>query len=466
MPSLTSGINLALQAILAHSQAIEIIEHNVANASTPGYRRQAPVLSATVPAPIFGVEHGYGAGQRGTGVAIERIQRFNLEFFDGRYRFVSSEAKSWEAQRDILLQLESTLAETSDDGLLPKLDQFWAGWQALESDPTSTGLRTNLLNEASGLVEAFHRRGEQLAQLRASQDQMVSNQVDTINDMAGEIARLNGEISRVLSVGEQPNDLLDKRDLLLDKLAETTGAVSFLQKNGEVVVAISGHVLVTGHDVVGLTAQPDPANSNLMTITWADGQAFTPPSGTLKGILEVRDQVIPAQQAGLDQLADKLIEQVNLIHRTGYALDDSTDNAFFSGSGALGISLDANLDETKISVAKAVGEPGNSEIAGLLAGLKWSKVMNGNTATLGDFYNGQITELGLTVERASNNAYHHGLVSKALSDQRESVAGVSLDEEAANLAKFQKAYQAAARLMTAYDEMLNTIINGMGLVGR
>src|SRR5215208_6602183 len=105
MPTISSGINIALQAVLTHSQALEVIEHNIANASTPGYRRQSVLLSAAVPSPIMASDHGFGAGQRGGGVSIEKIQRFNLEFFDGRYRSVSAEAGNWEAQSGILSQL-------------------------------------------------------------------------------------------------------------------------------------------------------------------------------------------------------------------------------------------------------------------------------------------------------------------------------------------------------------------------
>ena len=143
MPTISSGISIALQAVLTHSQALEIIEHNVANASTPGYRRQSALLTA-VPRPFdHGADYGIGAGQRGGGVTIDKIQRFNLEFFDTRYRSVSAEAQNWEAQSGVLSQLESILAETTEDGLLPKLDQFWAGWQKLSTDPTNTSLRTD-----------------------------------------------------------------------------------------------------------------------------------------------------------------------------------------------------------------------------------------------------------------------------------------------------------------------------------
>jgi flagellar hook-associated protein 1 FlgK len=201
MPSISSGISIALQAVLTHSQVLEITEHNIANASTPGYRRQSAVLTADMPYSINGADYKTGAGQRGSGVTIERIQRFNLAFFDGRYRAVSSEAASWEAQSGILSQLESVLAENSDDGLLPKLDQFWSGWQSLSNDPTNNSLRTILLDDASSLAMAFNRRSAQITQLRSDQNQVVASQVEEINSLASQIAKLNENISRVISVG-------------------------------------------------------------------------------------------------------------------------------------------------------------------------------------------------------------------------------------------------------------------------
>src|SRR5690242_18996151 len=123
MPTISSGLSIALQAVLMHSRALEVIEHNIADASTPGYRRQSAILTTAIPSPA---DYVRGSGQRGGGVTIEKIQRFNLEFFDTRYRAVSAETRNWDAQSEVLSRVESMLAETTEVGLLPKLDQFWA----------------------------------------------------------------------------------------------------------------------------------------------------------------------------------------------------------------------------------------------------------------------------------------------------------------------------------------------------
>jgi len=469
MPSLAS-ISTSLQAVLTQSQVLEITQHNIANASTPGYRRQSAILTAAVPTSMSGSEFLNAAGQRGGGVTIAKVQRFNLEFFDGRFRTVSAETKNWEAQGEVLNQLEATLAETSEDGLLPKLDQFWAGWQALSSDPTNVSLRGVLLDDASSLATAFNRREAQINMLRSDQNQVIISQVDKVNSLADEVAKLNGEISHVLSIGEQPNDLMDKRDLALDQLSDLTGSVSFEQKNGEMVVSIGGQVLVVGHETIKLTTKSRPApDSNVVDVYWGGTQLLVPPSGKMKGTLEVRDVILTEQLAGLNTLAGGIMTQVNDIHRNGYGLNNAHGLDFFKGtvgSEAGSIKVNSDLDAASIATSTKADEAGNNGAALQIVALKTFKGMLTGTATLNDFYNVQITDLAVTTQRAATNTYQHGLVAKALSDQRESVSGVSLDEEAANMAKAQKAYQAAARMLTTFDELLDLVINRMGLAGR
>ncbi len=472
MPTL-SGINLSLNALLANSQAMEIIEHNVANANTKGYHRQEAVMRTTVPSNLYGMDRGIGAGVRGSGVEVGMIKRFSLSFFDNRFRSVTAEAKEWEAQRDVLMQLEMSLAETSSEGLTNKLDEFWNGWQMLSNDPSNTSLRAQLLDQSQALVNGFNRRADQMHKIRSDQDLMVKTRVGEINSAGNRIAELNKEISRVFSIGEQPNDLLDERDMLLDRLSELAGATSNVQANGQVIVSIGGHTLVTGNQSLTLTTvpNPDPGQRNLALVQWASGAAFKSNHGELAGILKARDEIIPQQQKALDELAVKFAAQVNNVHRGGYGLDDTTGLDFFTGGsstnqpvGALDLSLNSNLNVTNLAAAEALDSPGDGGRAKKIADLQNSQVMN--TDTVNAFYATQVAQLGLDVQRAQINTHNQGLVVDAMDMQRESVTGVNLDEEAANMAKFQRAYQAAARVMTAYDEMLERVINGLGLVGR
>lgn len=470
MPSLFAGINIALRAVLSHQQAVEVIEHNVANASTPGYRRQAAVLAAAPPYAPPSLQRDLTAGQMGMGVMVERVRRFNLEFFDGRYRREIADANRWELERDTLRQVEATLAENTSDGLTPKLDAFWASWQALSADPANTALRGEVRARAIALAEGFNHRAQALNAIRADQDLSVTQRVAEVNTLAAQIANLNAEISRVKSVGDQPNDLMDERDRALDRLAEVAGAVSHEQPSGEVVVSIGGHALVVGHSTFGLTTSPDPANGNLAKVSWADGQTFSAGRGELAGLLDARDRAIPAQTAGLNAAAFALAGRVNTLHQAGYGTNNAIGlnffNTFTTTDYALELKVSANVDTlANIAAAAAPNSPGDGSMALAMTNVQRELLMNGGTATLNQYYTAQVGALGLEIQRAADSADDRALVAKSLDDQRESVGGVSLDEEAANLVQSQRAYQAAARLMTTVDEMLDRVINGMGRVG-
>jgi flagellar hook-associated protein 1 FlgK len=481
MSTLFSGINLALRALMAQQKNIEIIEHNVANANTPGYRRQKAILAADLAYPSPGLHQMLSGGQLGSGVRVERIHRFNLEFFDGRYRREVAESSRWDLHHSVLRQVEATLAETTSNGLLPKMDAFWAGWQALSADPTSSALRNDLYEKSTALAQAFNTRALQLHRIQEDQDLAVEQRVQEINTLAGQVAHLNVEISKVISSAGEPNDLLDQRDRLLDRLAEVAGATSSLQQNGEVIVSLEGHALVVGNSAFSLEITPKTGNPNLADIRWSDGQAFAAASGELCGLLEARDSVIPAQLSGLDQLASLLASRVNAVHSAGFGLNDATGLDFFLASdgapiNALNLSVNSALSNTdNIASAAAAGSPGDGSVAAQLGQIKHELLVNDDPATPGEidgtdtlngFFNSRVATLALAVQRAGQNAGDRQLIAGALDQQREAVSGVSLDEEAANLATAQRSYQAAARMLTAIDEMLDRVINGMGIVGR
>ena len=469
MPTLASGIHTALQAVLAQSLTIETIEHNVANVSTVGYHRQSAVLRATSSATSVMNFSTYSAGQIGTGVTVDRINRFSLDFFDGRYRSILADTKSWEYQREMYVQMETVLSDLSDEGISQQMDRFFQDWQRLSADPANNSVRTELLTNAAAMTEKFNSSAEQLIALRRDQNLTVRNRVNEINTLAQSTASLNAEISRVIALGEQPNDLLDQRDLVLDRLSELAGATSSTQENGEVVVSVGGHILVTGHDALRLTTIPDtdPANAGVDKIVWeADSKELNLSGGELEGILKIRDYYIPDYLAKLDDAATTLISQVNSLHADGYTLDGEKGGVFFTGNSALDIGINLDLAPEDLAVSSDPDEIGNNDIASQIFKLRDEKLMGSNTQTLGEYFNVIMTDLATSAKQAEDNFKQYDTVLDALGAQRQSATGVSLDEEAANLAMAEKAYQAAARVMNAFDELLDIVINNMGLVGR
>jgi flagellar hook-associated protein 1 FlgK len=474
----------------AQQQVIDVIGHNVSNASTKGYHRQSAVLTAGSPVSMTSFSNAGAVGQMGTGVTVERIMRYGQEFYDTRYRNEAAITSQYQVEGDFLTQIESQLSEYGKGSLTTNLDEFWSGWQSLSSDPTNDTLRADLLDSAQNLAKAFNHRNEVLIQGRVDLNSSVKDTVDEINTLAQELANLNQEIAHVSATGEQPNDLMDTRDMNLDRLSELCGAQISVQTDGTALVSLNGHSLVFGMTTSKLTVSGEPMTSS---ITWDDGTALysspTDPSGftdsikelkgELAGYLDARDNVIPSQQKGLDQLAYQLVNAVNAIHNPDMTAIPAPSNppyakagmdfftALASANGAAGlISVSSAMENLDNIMGASAAYPGDGTIAQSMANLKDKAITGLNGMTVNDYYTNQAADLGTVIENASNLANSHKTVSNALNEQRESLSGVDLDEEAASLVKAQRMYQAASRMINALDEVLDKIINGTGLVGR
>jgi len=349
-----------------------------------------------------------------------------------------------------------------------KLDAFWTGWQALSNDPTNLAVRADLLERGAALAKSINWRAQSLIRIQQDQNSLILQRVNEINTLASKIAALNVEIVAVKSAGSAPNDLMDQRDQLITRLAELSGATAAIQENGEALVSIGGHALVIGATTFKLAT----TGGNLATIYWeADSVAFNPNRGELSGLLQAHDVIIPRILNSLDSLAQNLVSQVNALHASGYALDGSTTGLNFfdpTGTTALSIRLSSSVagQPQRIAAAQQSNAPADGNNAVALASLRETLVMSGATETFNQYYTRQITEMGIDIQRAEAFARDRLDVAKSLDALKEAVVGVNLDEEAANLIKYQRAFQAATRLVTVMDEMLDKIINGMGVVGR
>ena len=478
MPSGLSGINVALQALLAHQQSIEVIEHNVANANTPGFHRQSAVLQAGIPTSFSNLM-GFYAGEMGTGVTVDNIMRYNLQFFDRRYRNEISDAKRWELESGVLQQIEATLGEAGTDGLTAKLDSFWQGWQNLSVDPSSTALKADVLQRSKELAEGIQTRYTKLTQIQIDQNAAFTQSVNDINAKAEQIAQLNVEISHMLGTNQQPNDLMDQRDMLVDQIAELTGSRADEQPNGMVTVSINGHSLVSGAEVHKLVATQ---GTLLTTVAWDNGDAFSADSGQLKALQDLRDNVIPQYQASLDKLALNLANEVNSLHNPAspathdpvyaagmnfftYSLSATPDPTNPAKGAAASLAVNTQMENLDNILGASAAYPSDGSIATSIAGLQNQTIANLGNIRFNEYTTQKAAELGLFTRQAESYSNDRSLVVKALEDQRQSLEGVNLDEEAANLVKAQKAFQAATRMVNVMDDLMNRIINGMGRAG-
>ncbi len=487
MISTFGTLNTALTTLNTMQRSIQITSHNVANAATPGYSRQKNILVTGQPYSVPNNNRFVSYGQVGTGVVAEGIQRFRSSFLDNQIRNETTNFKGWETRYDALQQIEVSLNEPSETGINSMLNEFWASWHNLATTPDNVSARSNVVENAIDLSTTMRDTRRQLTDYQTELDDRVALQVDEINHIATRIADLNGTIREVTALNQQPNDLLDERDQLITQLAEMINVDVSETESGSAMISVGGKLMVMDHMVHEMAVEQDPANSMMNRVVWADtgavvqvqgvplegGLSSVAPDrlgGTLGGALLARDIIIPDKVAQLDDVANALVTEVNALHFSAFGLDGANGRNFFDATttGANNIDVNSTIkaDHSLVGTAAAANSPGDGSVALAIARLESATVLNSGTTTINDYYRAAITSLGQETQQASVMTTNQELLVDHLSSRQEEISGVSLDEETVQLLQYQRSYQAAARVMTTVDEMLDKIINGMGLVGR
>lgn len=427
------GLQTALRGITAQQRALDVTSHNIANAGTDGYTRQEVAYAAAPSLRLPAGANGSGAWL-GQGVEIEQFRRLRDSFLDIQYRAQHTTASFDETTARGVRRALDEFNEPGDQGLNALLERFWASWNSLASAPSDLSVKTAVIGQATTLVSALNGLD---ARLNAVQSNAASEYTalttgpqNPIRPIADELALLNGQIKSFVGAGQSPNELLDRRDLLLDRLAEyATITVTDLG---------SGAIRVDFGDA----ASPLVDDA---TVTWP--QALTAPGGKLQALLGVQSTVA-SYRSDLDAFAANLASTVNTAHTAGGA------PAFFSGATAGTIAVNV----TAATIASGTGTgAGSNDIARAIAALA------GGTAD--DLYATLVARVGHDVNIAEATSLSSDALRKTIENRKRSVAGVSLDEEMANMIRFQRAYQASARTMSAMDEMLDVLINRTGRVG-
>jgi flagellar hook-associated protein 1 FlgK len=463
------ALETAFRGLMAQQRAVDTANHNIANANTPGFARQRVSLVPSMPYTVPAFNRSGLAGQVGTGVLVASITRVRESVFDLQYRVQSQALGEASTLVDAYAQIEAVFNEPTEAGLGTLLDRFWRAWQAVGNQPEDLAARAALVQDATTLATNLNRMRRQLTELQTDTVTKLTLQVSEVNSIAERLASLNQQIVAALATGQTPNDLMDQRDLLLDKLARFTGATIRPLPNGAVNIYLGGYPLVDQDQWFPLSVQ---VSGGTASVLW---QGTTSPvaleRGSLQASLHLHNAVLPGLVQKLEDIRDALAHEVNTLHMTGYGLSDLSGppgRSFFrlTAGGELEVEPSLVADPQLIAAADAPGEPGNNAIARQIAELRSKLVLNSGTATINDFYNTLVAEVGGASQTAQVTRDNQRALVEAIDRQRQEIMAVSLDEEMANLIKYQQAYGAAARAITAVDEMLDRIINGMGLVGR
>ncbi len=635
MSSTFMGLEIGKKGLSSHQQALHVTGHNISNAENKEYSRQRVVITAADPLYVPSLSRANVPGNIGQGSVVESIERIRDSFIDDRIVVEKNATGYWKVRNEFLHQVETVYNEPSDQSMRSKLDELWKAWEELSKYPEERSTREVVKEKAVNLSNQVNYTYRQLYDLRLNANAQVEHRVKQINLYATNIRDLNERILKAEALGDNPNDLKDRRDALIEKLSELVDITVGRSDRDETIVYIAGENLVQGEIIRPIEAVMDPDNGGMFKVVWRDtGRDITNSGGELGSLIEVRDRVIRENINDMNSFAINLADLTNEVHRDGFSRRNETNIDFFrhmpasdnpdgnfdlnndginevsaifrvtgnnriDASAAIGITgtltfvvnnelestvqVDYNVNDTALTVIKKINDahlgvvaymnhdgnlamkattaadndaknfmirhledsgrflvgfagilkqsgpqgsfdyrrtddiakflPGREHItitpkfnpasylsiseaierdvdrisaargmdiggtgdyntsngigdggnALLIASLRHRNGMVDVSATFNDFYNAVISRVGAQGEEAQDRVRNQETLLKNLANLRESISGVNLDEEMSNMVAYQHGYNAAARVITAIDRMLDTIINRMGV---
>ncbi|MFW5866647.1 MAG: flagellar hook-associated protein FlgK [Armatimonadota bacterium] len=445
-------INIAKSALFSQRAALEVIGHNAANVETDGYVRQRPVLGA-IPAAT--------RGDAGGGVELVDIKLLKDALLSAQIRGENGALGQERAARGSLLQVEHVFTDVTQGGLALRIEEMFDAWSDLGLDPTSATNRSQVVERSRLAADTISHRWQSLADLRQEIDLRLRDTVDRVNALARDVAQINLEIGMTASAGGR-NDLETRRDGLINQLSELCGAETIDQENGVVDVLIGGRRLVEHTRATALELVPDPAQPGMHLVSLGGKVSPRGLKGEIAGRLQVRDAQIPEYMAHLDTLAQTLADEINALHSAGQDLSGNPGGDLFEYDAARPASTldlrDSVINDLSLIAAartSVVESDGTNALA--INDLRNTRVLSGGTATLSQFAAELISNAGLDAEAAQTRLDSRELLVQSLQDAYSNQAGVSLDEEALELMRYQQAYTAASRLMSVAMETVDAI---------
>ena len=463
MADLLAILSQGASSLGAHRAASATASHNLENVNTEGYARQSVALEAELP-----VEQQMN-GWIGRGVTVGAVTQARDRFLEAQIPGALDATARATAESDTLSSVHALDPDLAG-GLPVSLGNFYSAMRNLSQNPGSPVLRQGAVDASRSLAMAFNRTATALSGARAAVDSQLSGSMSEVNSTAAQMALLNRQIRQARAAGGEPNDLLDARLKLQDKLAELTGAVPVPDGSGDVSMALpGGTALVSGDRAASLAAVPDAANGGYVAleVTRADGSGPYPLSAvgcTLGGLLDARDGALGAAQAGIDTLAFDLASTVNAVHQAGYGLDGVAGRPLFDvGGTAAGAASTLAVSAAVIADPRLLAAASSAATVPGDASNLFKLIDTENTALSGGLDGGAqtaavIARFGAASSQAQSTRQSEGAVKSYLLQLRESTSGVSVDEELVNLQKAQRAFEAVSKVIAASSSMLDTLM--------
>jgi len=448
--------NTGKQGLFASQYEMNIVEQNLTNAGTEGYSRQKVSKEATVPYP---------------GVEITRVYRSVDLILEKRINQTIQEYNYYDKLENSLSQIESILNELNDGGITQRLDEFWNAWQELaneaatpSSDTTAPSpIRVNLIQAAENLASTIRDRYNAIFEAGRALQKDIAISLGEINKLLSDIAKYNEAISKTDRPEKEASELKDKRQKALNDLAELLDITYTEQPDKTVTVyGPSGSLLVAGKTYWTLARHV--SSNGYVSIYWMTGKEplrIQPTKGKLAAQLKVNNEAIPKYLAYLDEIARTIINSVNSIHRMGFSVNGTTGLNFFKGKGAADIAVDDTVvsNPNLIATSSKLYEEANNEIALKIVSLKDTKVMANGAFTINEYVAQVVSQIGVEVKDAKDTKNIKNSILSSLKEKRSSVSEVNKDEELAKLMILEKQFQAASKIITVADSLLQTVIN-------
>ncbi|MFC1649945.1 flagellar hook-associated protein FlgK [Candidatus Latescibacterota bacterium] len=461
MGNLFYGININRNTLKAQTDVMNTTAHNIANANTPGFSRQTVKLSS--------IDDSSGSGLRmssflkvGSGVEATIVTRSRFELYDDIFRKVNQGLNFDQKTEEMMHQVELLFDEPSDRSLGGIINDFFNGWLDISNAPQDIASRQSLHSVASEMTDRFKRIYNSLVGLREDMNSEIVAIPSQINEIVREITDLNGSIFKAESQGGPANDLRDKLDLLVDELSDFASVRTVRQENGSTTVLLGNKVMAEREAFTELTTKTEVLGDGFIktTIVSSDGLGFEPSDGKLGGLINFRDNVVTVLMKDLDKLAEAIVTTINFEHRIGYGLDGLTDRNFFDPNKkqAFNFELSSEVEDVSNIAVSLDGARGDNTNAFNINALKDKRVVD-DRYSINEFYNGFIANLGVIAREAKSSRVNGELLVSQMSNSRESIKGVSVDEELITMIQSQHIYQSASRLIQIIDQMIEEVLN-------
>jgi len=454
MGSLNAALWIAAHALDVDQGALNVTANNIANASTPGYSREVVDLTTQTPSMIGNLTFG-------TGVSLEKIQSIRDQMLSMQIAEQSTHQSGAQTQLNALQQVQGLFSDPSQ-GIGANLTAFFNSISQLSTNPTSTAPRQAVITAAQNLVSSFNQTAKSLTQIQSNLNQSVSQSVDQINSLTRQIAQLNDQVGQMQQLGKDPGSFLDKENQLINQLSQLTNVSEIRTEHGLTLTTGNGTALVVGNQSFDLSVGN---GTNGMQDVFAQGQDITATihGGSLGGSIQVRDQNIPGILNQLNTLASDFATSMNTAQGLGFDLNGNPGQALFAfNSGGPAASLALATTDPNAIAASSDGTPGsNGNIANLMA-VESQPLPSGQTPI--ESYANIVSNSGNLAAQAQVEVQASTASLNQLNDQLGAIAGVSINEETANLLNYQNAFTAAAKVFTTIDQLTQTVLNmGAGI---